>query len=170
MFDSALVDSNSFKFFHYYSCAFCNMATFHVTGRLDLTIMVDESRTTIVPQHCRCVMFVFQPGSLHISKDISYDNFISSFLYSILMTSSQGRQWLVGCGHYHIVGDSLAHNFQDTILTIRIARSTVKTMKQEFKVDDILLQCFDNLASFNFIELFNSLAGEDLTPPPSLMK
>jgi hypothetical protein len=28
------------------------------------------------------------------------------------MTSSQGRKWVVGCGHYHIVGDNLAHNYR----------------------------------------------------------
>jgi hypothetical protein len=52
VFDFVLVDSNPFDFFHYYSCAFCNMATFHVIGRLDLTIMVDESRTITISQHC----------------------------------------------------------------------------------------------------------------------
>jgi hypothetical protein len=46
----------------------------------------------------------------------------------------------------------------------------VKTLKQELEVDDILLQCFDGLLSFTFIELFDSFAGDDLTPLPSSMK
>ncbi len=43
-------------------------------------------------------------------------------------------------------------------------------MKQEVKVDNILLQCSIALASSIFIELSNSLVGEDLTPLSSLMK
>jgi len=59
------------------------MATFHVIGHLDLTIMVDELGTTTFFEHCFCAMFVFQLGSLHISKYISYDsnNFVLSSLY-----------------------------------------------------------------------------------------
>jgi len=67
----------------------------------------------IVFEHCLCVMFVFQPSSLHISKDVLYDlnNFVSSSLYQIRTTSSQWKQWVVGYGYYRIVGDSLAHNY-----------------------------------------------------------
>ncbi len=54
------------------------------------------------------------------------------------MTFSQRRQWVVGYGHYHSVGDSLAHNYEKTILMIRIASSVVKIVKQKLKVDDIL--------------------------------
>jgi hypothetical protein len=71
---------------------------------------------------------------------------------------------VVGCGCYRIVGDSLVHNSQETILMARIASSMVKTMKQEIEVDDTLPQCFNILASYIFIELFDSLAVEDLTP------
>jgi hypothetical protein len=49
-----------------------------------------------------CVMFSFQLGSLHISKDVSYDfnNLVLNLLYKIPTTSSKGRQWVVGCGRY----------------------------------------------------------------------
>jgi hypothetical protein len=50
------------------------MATFHVVGRLDLTIMVDDLGMTSVLEHYLYVMFVFQPSSLHVSKDVSYDS------------------------------------------------------------------------------------------------
>jgi hypothetical protein len=59
MFDFAFDDSNPFEFLHYYSNALCNMVTFHATGCLDLTVMVDDSRTTIVSKHCLCIMFIF---------------------------------------------------------------------------------------------------------------
>jgi hypothetical protein len=54
-----------------------------------------------------------------------------------------------------------------------MARTTcivVKTMKQEFEVDNILPQCSNVLASSIFIELFDSSLGEDLTPLPSLIE
>jgi hypothetical protein len=67
-FDFALVDSNPYEFLHYYSCALCNMVTFHAIGCLDLTIMVDELSMITVFEHCFYAMFVFQPGFLHILK------------------------------------------------------------------------------------------------------
>jgi hypothetical protein len=65
------------------------MATFHAIGHSLLTIMVNNSGTTIVFEHYLCAMFAFQPSSLHISKDVSNDinNFVSSSLYKIPMTS-----------------------------------------------------------------------------------
>jgi hypothetical protein len=65
------------------------MAKFHATKQSNLTIMVDDSRMTVVFEHCLCIMFAFQLGSLHISKDNLYDsnNFVSSSLYHIPMTS-----------------------------------------------------------------------------------
>jgi hypothetical protein len=69
------------------------MATFHAIGRLGLTIMVNDSRMASVFKHYLCTMFVFQLGSLHISKDVLYDfnNLVSSLLYHIPTTSSQGH-------------------------------------------------------------------------------
>jgi hypothetical protein len=118
VFDHAFADSNPYEFLHCYSCALCDMATFHVIGHSNLTIMGDKSRTTAIFEHCLCIMFAFQASSLHISKNVSYDynNFVSSSLYHIPMSSLQGRQWVVGCGCYRIVGDSLAHDFQETSL------------------------------------------------------
>ncbi len=74
---------------------------------------------------------------------------------------------MINYGYYRIVGDSLVHDFQETILMAGTAGFVVKTMKQELKVDNALPQCFDALASFTFVELSDSFAGEDLTPFPS---
>ncbi len=41
---------------------------------------------------------------------------------------------MVGCGCYRIVGDSLVHNSQETILMARIASSMVKTMSKKSKL------------------------------------
>jgi hypothetical protein len=80
--------SITFKFvlcilFHFTMChllsfsllAMCpnNMATVHAFGYSNLTIMVKNSRTILVFKQGLCTMFSFQLGSLHISKDISYD-------------------------------------------------------------------------------------------------
>jgi hypothetical protein len=77
---------------------------------------------------------------------------------------------VVGSGHYCIIGDSLAHNFQETILMAKIVGSMVKTMKQKFKVGNTLPQSFDALTSSIYIELSNSSSSEDLTPLPSSME
>jgi hypothetical protein len=105
VFDYALVDSNLSKFFHYYSCALYNMATFHAIGHSNLTIMVDDSGMIIISEHCLCAMFTFQPHSLHISKDVSYDsnNFISSSLYQIprdLLVGETMAGWWWPLSHY----------------------------------------------------------------------
>ncbi len=77
---------------------------------------------------------------------------------------------MVGYGCYHIVGDSLAHNYQETILTTGTISFVVKNVKQELKVDNTFLQSSNALTSFIFIELCDSSLGEDLTPLPSLME
>jgi hypothetical protein len=152
MFDFAFVVSIPSKFFHYYFCAPCNTATFHALGCSDLTIAVDDLGMTTIFKHFLCAMFTFQPCSLHISKDVSYDYniFFSSSLYHIPTTSSQGRQWVVRCGCYRIVGDSLVHNSWEIIFIIGIIGSIIKiSVKQEFKVDVLMLLYL--LFSLNYV-------------------
>jgi hypothetical protein len=86
-------------------------------------------------------MFVFQLGSLHIFKDVLYDfnNLVSSSLYQIPTMSSKGCQWVVGFGHYHIVGNNLTHNSQDTILMLGIVGSIVEIVKNKHKVPNTFL-------------------------------
>jgi len=59
------------------------MATFHAIGRSNVTIMVDELRTTTIFEHCLCTMFAFQPSFLHISKDVLYEfnNLVLNLFY-----------------------------------------------------------------------------------------
>jgi hypothetical protein len=95
---------------------------------------------------------------------------VLSSLYQIPTSSSQRCEWVVGCGWYHIVGDNLSHNFQDTILTPGITGYVVKIMKDEHKVLDIILQCLDDIAYFVFIELSYSSSSDDLTHGGSSMK
>ncbi len=124
-----------------FTTTFVPFVTFHAPRNLDLNIMVDSLGMMVVFEHCLCAMFSFQPSSLHISKDVSYDfnNFVSSFLYQIPMTSLQGRQWVVDYGYYRIVGDNLVHDSQEIILTIGIAGFVVEIMKQELEVDLMFL-------------------------------
>jgi hypothetical protein len=76
------------------------------------------------------------------------NNLISSSLYQISTTSSQGRQWVVGFGHYHSISDSLSHNSQDTILMPKTTSFVVKIVKEEHKILDTLPQCSYVLALF----------------------
>ncbi len=134
--------------------------------------MVDDLRMTFVFKHYLCVMFAFQLGFLHISKDVLYEsnNLVSSSLYQIPTTSSQGHQWVVACGCYRIVGYNLTHNFQDNIFTLRTTSFVVKIVKDEHKVLDTLPQCSNIFASSFFIELSNSSSSDDLTPSGFLMR
>jgi len=79
------------------------------------------------------------------------------------MTSSQGRQWVVGCGRYHIISDSLTQNSQETILTPRTTRSMVKIMKQEHDNNTRPLSLVKPFSS-DFIELSDSSSNDNLTP------
>jgi hypothetical protein len=76
---------------------------------------------------------------------------VSTLLYHILTTSSQGCQRVVGLGQYHIIGNSLNHNFEDTILMLGATCSIAKIMKDEHKVLDVLPQCSNALAFIFFI-------------------
>jgi hypothetical protein len=48
------------------------MAIFHVIGNLGLTILVDDSGVIQVIKNVIFAMFMFQWGSLHVSKDVYY--------------------------------------------------------------------------------------------------
>ncbi len=61
-------------------------------------------------------------------------------MYQISTTSSQGRHRVVGFGRYCIIGDSLNHNFQDTILTPGTIGFIVKIVKEEHEVPNIIPQ------------------------------
>ncbi len=81
------------QFFQSHPCAPSNMMTFHSVNHLDLNIMVNNLGTTFVFEQCLYIMFTFQLGSLHISKDVLYDfnNLVLSLLYQIPTMSSHGR-------------------------------------------------------------------------------
>jgi hypothetical protein len=91
-------------------------------------------------------------------------------MYQIPTTSFQHPQWVVGYGWYHIVGDSLNHNSQNTIFMLGIVGSIFKIVKDEHKVLDTLPQCSHALAYFIFIALFDFSSCDDLTRGGSLMK
>ncbi len=62
---------------------------------------------------------------------------------------------MVGCACYHIVGDSLIHDSQETNFMLRTTSSMVKIVKQKHEVSNILPSCSNALASYVFIELFD---------------
>jgi hypothetical protein len=68
------------------------MATFCADGWPEFTILVDGTDTIMVFAICLCVMFGFQPRSLHISKDVVYDmnNNVSSLMYQMFVITVQG--------------------------------------------------------------------------------
>ncbi len=50
------------------------MATFYVKVKVDLTILIDDSRNAKVINKCLSYMFGFQCGSIRVSKDDVYDH------------------------------------------------------------------------------------------------
>jgi hypothetical protein len=64
---------------------------------LKLTILVNDINTIVVFEKCLCAMFGFQLGSLHMSKDATYDvnNNVSSLVYQMLIATTQGQEWVV---------------------------------------------------------------------------
>jgi hypothetical protein len=57
------------------------MATFHVEGKLELTILTDDFGIMHVNEKCLCAMFSFQPGTMHIFKDNMCDDNVTKFVY-----------------------------------------------------------------------------------------
>jgi hypothetical protein len=59
------------------------MATFHVIGKPDLTILVSDYGIVQLTENVFCVMFAFQRGSMHVSKNVFYmeENIVLSFTY-----------------------------------------------------------------------------------------
>jgi hypothetical protein len=78
-----------------------------------------------------CVMFEFQLGSLHIFKDVTYyakKIYVSSSVYKVPTTTTQGKQWVVSFRWYKVIGDNMPNHYQETILTLIIVTYVVKTM------------------------------------------
>jgi hypothetical protein len=61
------------------------MSIFHAIGKLDLTILVSNSRVVKMTENVFYAMFAFRQGSMHISKDVSYwdDNINFSYVYQV---------------------------------------------------------------------------------------
>lgn len=53
--------------------------------------------------------------------------YVSSSVYKIPTTTTQGKQWVVSFRWYKVVGDNMLNHSQETILTLRTT-SVVKAM------------------------------------------
>jgi hypothetical protein len=67
------------------------MATFHVVGKPNLTILVSDFGVVQVIDNVLCVMFAFWRVSRHVYKDVSYIevNIVLSFIYQVLDVNSK---------------------------------------------------------------------------------
>jgi hypothetical protein len=57
------------------------MATFHVVGKLNLTILVGDFGVIEVIKNVLCAMFEFRRGSVHVSKDFAY---VEDIMFQVL--------------------------------------------------------------------------------------
>jgi hypothetical protein len=62
----------------------------------------------------------FQLGSLHISKDVNYDeNNVTSSKYNVPTFGMHGKVWFVNVGSHRIIHDNLPKFSQETIVTLK---------------------------------------------------
>lgn len=74
----------------------------------------------------------FQLGSLHISKDVTYDeNNVTSSKYNVPTFGMHGKVWFVDVGSYKIIHDNLPKISQKTMLTLRTTMYVVKATHLE---------------------------------------
>lgn len=78
------------------------MATFHIVGQLDLSILLSYSKIVQVIENILCVMFSFRQRSMHVYKDVSYaeNNIVLNSIYQISDVNSEGMFWMVTNGKY----------------------------------------------------------------------
>ncbi len=93
------------------------MATFHVVGKLDLTILVGDFGVVKVIENVLCAMFTFPKGYVHVPKEVAYakDNIVSSYFYQVLDVNLIGMFWIVTNGRFWILKDNAFNNSQDIV-------------------------------------------------------
>jgi hypothetical protein len=96
------------------------MATFHVVGKPNLTILVFDYGVVQVTKNVLCAMFAFHWRYAHIFKDVSYkdNNIILSFVYQVSNVNLGRMFWTITNGKYRIVGKNVLNNFQDIVVTL----------------------------------------------------
>jgi len=137
------------------------MATIHVIGKLDLIILVSDSRIVQVTKNVFYAMFVFQWGSLHVYKDVSYaeDNIVLSYVYQVLTVNFKWMFWIVPNGKYWIIIDHVFNNSHDIVLTLGTNASVVNIIaKNIMKKEEPNLVSHDSkfyilMAKSSFINL-----------------
>jgi hypothetical protein len=135
------------------------MATFYVEGKVDLTILVDDSRNARVTKNCLSYMFGFQHGYIHVSIDDTYDNnsVIQNSIYQESISNPNGVHWDVKARRYRIIGDNLIQCFQRTILTPWTTTYVANVAPKAFIVKQEVLDKEDTQVSslhFPFINLY----------------
>jgi hypothetical protein len=78
------------------------MVTFHVIGKLDLTIMVGDFGVVEVIENVLCAMFTFRRGFVHVLMEVVYveDNVVSSSFYQVLDNNPMGMFFIVTYGKF----------------------------------------------------------------------
>jgi hypothetical protein len=71
------------------------VAMFHVEEHPKLTILANDFGIAHIIERCLCVMFGFQPGIVHISKDDAYDdnNNVTIIVYQVSIIITPGLKW-----------------------------------------------------------------------------
>ncbi len=139
------------------------MATFHVVGKPNFTILVVDFGIVQVIKTILCAMFVFWWGSLHVFKDVSYAEYIIlCFVYQVLNVNPRGMFWTINNDMYWIVGENVLKISQDTII-----KSSTTTLVVNIVAQGVMMKEKPNAVSPNskvslFIDLCDSSNEDDL--------
>jgi len=149
------------------------MATFHVLGKKNITILVTDFGVVQVTKNVLCAMFVFWRGPLHAFKDVSYTeyNIILSFVYQVLDVNPKRMFWIINKVMYQVVGENVLNNFQDIVLTSSITTLVANIivqgvmMKEKPNAISPNLKVFVPIVKSSFINLCDSFDEDDLALP-----
>jgi hypothetical protein len=101
------------------------MQTFHVEGKAKLIVLINDFGILHVVENCLCVMFGFHLGTIHVSKNETYDdnNNVIRSIYQVLVLGDFGLESRVNVGRFKIVVEIFSKSFQNIVLTPKIAAS-----------------------------------------------
>jgi hypothetical protein len=153
------------------------IATFHVVGKLDLTILVGDFGVVEVTENVLYAMFTFRRGYVHVPKEVAYmeDNVVSSSSYQVMDVNPIGMFWIVTNGRFWILNDNAFNNSQDICLNIGTIASMANIFVQCIMMKEEPNENFHNLkfsipiAKSLFIDLCDFFDENDPSLPNVLV-
>jgi hypothetical protein len=129
------------------------MVIFHVEGKVELIILLDNLGILQVTMKCLCAIFGFHMGFVHVSKDKMYDdnNNVIRSIYQIPVLGDFGLEWRVNAKRFRIVAKDLTKSFQNIVLTPKTTTFVTNTILYLVDIkQEVVPKCVD----LNFVHRF----------------